>query len=194
MTDALPRTFAALVATATLLLPTAAALLPPTAHAAEGEPAGTPAIDADHAAAAEEVLRIIGIDESLAPMAERMRETTLMQLAAMDVAEGEEEIARPYLERIGAIISETLAWENLKGDFVDAYASTFDEAELRDLAEFFRSPVGAKYLDNVSALNRLATEIVRDNAMAAAPRIREITQEMQSALPSEPASGPDASP
>lgn len=149
--------------------------LPLSLHAAEP----------GHEAAAEELLQLIGIDTGIRPMARRMRETTVEQLASMDVAQGEEETARPYLEEIGAVIEETLSWESLRGDFVDAYTATFTEEELRELSAFFRSDTGSKYLDNVSDLNRLAADIVRENAMAAAPRIREITDEMREALPAD---------
>jgi hypothetical protein len=136
-----------------------------------------------HEAAAIDMLDLIGIEAGVVPMMERMRDTTVAQLAALDVRPGEEEVAGPYLDRVGAIIERTLSWDNLRGDFVDAYTATFTEEELVALATFFRSPVGAKYLDNVSGLNRLAMEIVRENAMAAAPEIRDVTEAMQAALP-----------
>ncbi|HSG90293.1 MAG TPA: DUF2059 domain-containing protein [Pseudomonadales bacterium] len=136
-----------------------------------------------HAAAAERLLQMIGIDSGVGPMATRMRDSTLAQLAAMEVPPGSEEAARPYLDQIGAVIEEVLAWEKLRGDFVDAYVATFTEAELKELSEFFQSPTGSKYLRNVTALNQLAAEIIRENAMAAAPRIREITESLRAAMP-----------
>jgi len=145
------------------------------------------AADADHEAAALEVLSLIGIDESVQPMMARMRDTTVAQIAALDVAEGEEEIAAPYLDRIAGVIEDTLSWDRLRADFVAAYTDKFSEDELRTLATFFRSPVGAKYLANVTELNRLAMEIVRAKALAAAPEIRVITEELQAALPADPA-------
>lgn len=144
------------------------------------------AADADHEAAALEVLSLIGIDEGVQPMMARMRDTTVAQIAALDVAEGEEAIAAPYLDRIAGVIEDTLSWDRLRTDFVVAYTDKFSEEELRTLATFFRSPVGAKYLANVTELNRLAMEIVRAKALAAAPEIRVITEELQAALPSDP--------
>jgi hypothetical protein len=136
-----------------------------------------------HAAAAEQLLQMIGIDSGIGPMAARMRDSTLAQLAAMEVPPGSEETAKPYLDEIGTVIEESLAWSNLRSDFIDAYVATFSEAELRELSEFFQSPTGSKYLQNVTSLNQLAADIVRDNAMAAAPRIREITESLRGAMP-----------
>ncbi len=152
-----------------------------TVHAADGTTSD------EHEAAALEVLSLIGIDEGVQPMMARMRDTTVAQIAALDVAEGEEQIAAPYLDRIAGIIEDTLSWERLRADFVAAYTEKFSEDELRTLATFFRSPVGAKYLANVTELNRLAMEIVRAKALAAAPEIRVITEELQAALPADPA-------
>jgi len=137
---------------------------------------------ADHEAAAEELLRLIQIDRGLAPMAARMRQSTLQQIRAQDVAVGEEPTAAPYLERIGDLIEATLSWEHLRPDFLEIYMQTFTREELVALNDFFRSSVGGKYLANVNSLNQQATEVVRRHAMAAAPEVRAITDEMRAAL------------
>lgn len=138
--------------------------------------------DASHEAAALEVLGIIGIDSGVEPMMDRMRQATLARIVALVPQPADEATVGPYLERISAIIERTLTWEALRGDFVDAYTAKFTEAELVTLAEFFRSPVGAKYLANVTDLNRVAMEIVRENATAAAPEISAVTDEMITAV------------
>lgn len=135
-----------------------------------------------HEAAALEVLALIGIDSGVEPMMQRMREATLTRIVALVPQPADEATVGPYLERIGNIIERTLTWESLRGDFVDAYTAKFTEAELRSLAEFFRSPVGTKYLANVTDLNRVAMEIVRENATAAAPEISEVTDELLAAV------------
>lgn len=140
--------------------------------------------DPAHEAAAEELLRLIQIDRGLAPMAARMRQSTLQQIRAQDVAVGEEPTAAPYLNRIGDLIETTLSWERLRPDFLEIYMQTFTREELVALNEFFRSSVGGKYLANVNSLNQQATEVVRRNAMATAPDVRAITDEMRAALES----------
>lgn len=134
-----------------------------------------------HEAAALELLGLIGIDAGVEPMMDRMREATLMRIVALVPQPADEATVGPYLERISTVIERTLTWDALRGDFVDAYTATFTEAELVALAEFFRSPVGAKYLANVTDLNRVAMEIVRESATAAAPEISAITDEMLAA-------------
>lgn len=154
-----------------LLAATLIATLPFSVHA-----------DAAHEAAAEELLRLIEIDRGLAPMAARMRQSTLQQIRAQDVAVGEEPTAAPYLTRIGDLIETTLSWERLRPDFIEIYVQTFTEEELVTLNNFFRSSVGGKYLANVNSLNQQATEVVRSHAMATAPDVRAITDEMRAAL------------
>ncbi len=138
--------------------------------------------DAAHEAAAEDLLRLIQIDRGLAPMAARMRQSTLQQIRAQDVAVGEEPIAAPYLTRIGDLIETTLSWERLRPDFLKIYMQTFTREELVALNTFFRSSVGGKYLANVNSLNQQATEVVRQHAIATAPDVRAITDEMRAAL------------
>lgn len=148
-----------------------ALLLSPTLQAQTG-----------HEAAAEELLRLIQIDRGIVPMAARMRQSTLQQIRAQDVAVGEEPVAAPYLARIGELIEDTLSWSRLRQDLIEIYTQTFTETELATMNEFFRSPVGAKYLANVTSLNQQATEVVRQHAMATAPEVRAITEEMRAAL------------
>ncbi len=149
-------------------------------------PIAASAADApSHDAAALEVLGLIGIDAGVEPMMDRMREATLARILALVPQPADEATVTPYLERISAIIERTLTWEALRGDFVDAYTAKFTEAELVTLAEFFRSPVGAKYLANVTDLNRVAMDIVRENATSAAPEISAITDEMLAAVEAE---------
>lgn len=150
---------------------TAAATAPLIGHA-----------DAAHEAAAEELLRLIQVDRGLAPMAARMRQSTLQQIRAQDIAVGEEPIAAPFLTRIGDLIEQTLSWERLRPDFIEIYTQTFTREELVTLNTFFRSSVGGKYLANVSSLNQQATEVVRRHALATAPEVRAITDEMRAAL------------
>ncbi len=138
--------------------------------------------DTAHEAAAEELLRLIQLDRGLAPMATRMRRSTLEQIRAQDVAVGEEPVAAPFLDRIGELIEETLSWERLRSDFIEIYTQTFTREELVTLNNFFRSSVGGKYLANVSSLNQQATEVVRRHALATAPEVRAITDEMRAAL------------
>jgi hypothetical protein len=138
--------------------------------------------DAAHEAAAEALLTLIQIDRGLAPMAARMRQSTLQQIRAQDVAIGEEPTAAPYLARIGDLIEATLSWERLRPDFLEIYMQTFTREELVTLNAFFRSSVGGKYLANVNSLNQQATEVVRRHAMATAPEVRAITDEMRAAL------------
>lgn len=138
--------------------------------------------DAAHEAAAEELLQLIQIDRGLAPMAARMRQSTLQQIRAQDVAVGEEPTAAPYLTRIGDLIEATLSWERLRPDFLAIYMQTFTREELVALNSFFRSSVGGKYLANVNSLNQQATEVVRRHAMATAPDVRAITDEMRATL------------
>ena len=158
-------------ATALLLALILLASLPPSLRA-----------DAAHEAAAEELLRLIQVDRGLSPMAARMRQSTLQQIRAQDVAVGEEPVAAPYLARIGDLIEQTLSWERLRPEFIEIYTQTFTREELVALNTFFRSSVGGKYLANVNSLNQQATEVVRRHAMATAPEVRAITDEMRAAL------------
>jgi hypothetical protein len=59
-----------------------------------------------------------------------------------------------YQEAIQEWMKKNLTWQQLAPGLVDAYAETFTEAELRQLTDFYKSPLGQKALKQGPALNK----------------------------------------
>jgi hypothetical protein len=65
-------------------------------------------------------------------------------------------------EELHGFLREHLTWEKLQPEFVALYCSVYTEAEMADLAAFYRTPVGQKMLEVGSALALGSVRIMRD--------------------------------
>jgi hypothetical protein len=98
-------------------------------------------------------------------------------------------------------VKEQLNWQTLEPTFAQLYAEAFSEAELRQLIEFYKSPVGAKLLDKQPDLASKFQQITQQKVRAAVPlvtqklraSIQKFRQEHPTASPS-PAASPGSSP
>ena len=82
----------------------------------------------------------------------------------------------PRLRGMEAVLREFFArymsWDNLKAQYADMYANTFSEAELREMAEFYRTPVGQK-------LARSTPSLLQQGAALGERAVREHMPELQ---------------
>lgn len=94
-------------------------------------PAAPPA---SHLKAAEEVLAALDMETLLS---ESIDSTLRMQMEANPMLKDFEDIMRSFLRKY-------LGWESIKPQVVTLYAEAFTEPELKQLGDFYRTPLGAK--------------------------------------------------
>jgi hypothetical protein len=131
--------------------------------------------DASHKAAADELLQVMhtermidrGVDQ-MSQIADRMPLGRTSATPAEETAfrEGQRQQARD-------IIKEQLSWQALEPMFAQAYADAFSEAELKQLTEFYKTPVGEKLLDKQPELAAKLAQITRQKAAAVSPIVMQ---------------------
>ena len=106
---------------------------------------GVPAARADeksHRAAAEELLRALGMERTLQASVDQMLDVQLKaqpKLAPL----------RPVMRRFFA---KHLSWAGSKDDLITIYAEEFTESELAEITAFYRTPVGKKTVEKLPVL------------------------------------------
>lgn len=128
-------------------------------------PAGAGADEASHRAAVEELVRIMQIEELSARSMEQLLQSQLEQVPAME----------PYRETLRAFYAEHLGWASLKDDYIALYQSAFDEAELRELSAFYKTPTGQKLLERLP-------QLIQDGAAIGVRRLQAHMPELQQRL------------
>ncbi|HEX8673088.1 MAG TPA: DUF2059 domain-containing protein [Longimicrobium sp.] len=117
---------------------------------------------ASHRAAIEELFAALGAE----------REMTAGVEAEIRAATTRNPALAEYQPLMLAHARRYLRWPELKEDFIRAYARTYTEAEARELAAFYRTPVGQKSLRVQSQLVGEVRRITQDRLR---PHARELT-------------------
>jgi uncharacterized protein len=120
--------------------------------------------NASHRQAAETLLTVIKTEQDIQESAERLAENLLRQnpqLAAHNVA-------------IKTFVSKYVNWPSLKEDMIALYVQTFTEDELKQLATFYRSPIGQKAADKMPELANAGTQLGITRLRENSAELREI--------------------
>ena len=113
-------------------------------------------------AMAEELIELLGIDKQMTEHMARMREMQKARWERMEQAQPSSPPASDAEtggEQMMDMIAEAMSWVSLKEEYVTMYAATFTEDELRGAIEFYRSPVGQKWLEKTPELTKRTMEI-----------------------------------
>lgn len=98
--------------------------------------AQTPAITPAHLKAAEDVLTASGAGSQL-------KENTLAMIKQASANVPEDKKPK-FIEIMNSFMNKYMNWELIKDQMAALYAQEFTEKELKDLAVFYRSPLGIK--------------------------------------------------
>ncbi len=71
------------------------------------------------------------------------------------------------------IFKEQLKWETLEPQFAQMYADAFTEPELKQLIEFYKSPVGQKLIEKQPDLSQKFQKITQQKFLATVPIVQQ---------------------
>ncbi|WP_197231151.1 DUF2059 domain-containing protein [Novipirellula artificiosorum] len=145
---------------------------PATGVAADAAPAAEPPSDS-HTAAAEVFLEAMNMKE--------MTQETIDQMLEMQVQQ------QPQLEMFKDVMKgflhKHLSYDSLKGEMIDLYKTEFTEEELKQLTDFYRTPLGKKAVQKLPILSAKGAQIgmqrVQANMGELQQAIMERTMQMQ---------------
>jgi hypothetical protein len=124
-------------------------------------------VSPSHRAAATELLALTHVREMIAESADKMLEA---QLAQMPQRELFEPIIRDFYH-------EQMNWDVLEPEFTRLYVEVFTEPELRDIAVFYRTPLGKTMLAKMPLLMAKSNELTQRRLQAALPTLMQRLQE-----------------
>ena len=133
--------------------------------------------EAEARRAAEELLLLTGVDKTLDGLRAQMTRMIEAQTASVEMTPEIRERMQGLRERLLDVLFEELSWERLRDGYVDLYAETFSEEELRGLLAFYRTPLGRSFLEKMPRLVTRSMELGQSRAQKAYPRIQEIIRE-----------------
>ena len=147
--------------------------------------------DASHKAAADELLQVMQsqrtidrISDQMGQLADRINPPT-RRIAANPADDAA--LHESLRQQARDVLKEQLNWETLEPLFAKLYTDAFTEPELRQLIEFYKSPIGQKLIDKQPALATQFAQITQVRARTAMPvvlkKLRESVQKYQAEHP-----------
>lgn len=71
------------------------------------------------------------------------------------------EIESQYRKQAFDLAEQRLNWDNIQPQFIELYTKTYNEQELKDIATFYHTETGKKYLKNMPATLRASSQLVQ---------------------------------
>jgi len=120
-----------------------------------------------HRKAAENLLLVMEVDKSLPKLAEQVLESQLQQNPQL----------APQREVMQRFLNKYLNWESVKADTITAYTQEFTEQELKQLTEFYKTPIGKKANEKMPKLAFVGGQIGLKHAQANQAELRQMIEE-----------------
>jgi len=136
----------------------------------------------NHRQAAEEVLLLMKVDEMMNPIINQIQQNQLRQLQQSNMSAETYEIAKKHTQRIFDLLLRELHWEKWKDDSINMYTSVYSEVELKELIEFYKSPLGRKMVEKTPFLTQQSLQMSQKIMKRVAPEIQAISNEMKNEL------------
>ncbi len=131
-----------------------------------------------HRAAAEELLLLSNPDKMMDQVWPHIAGMVDQQFKQMDAPEELRPVLKKYTNKMFNVMKAELGFENLKEDFITIYVNTYSESEIRAISDFYKSPVGKKFLEKMPKLIQESMRITQRNMPRMMQQIQAISEEM----------------
>jgi hypothetical protein len=120
-----------------------------------------------HRKAAETLLLVMEVDKSPPKLVAQVLEGQLHQNPQLV----------PHREAMQRFLTKYLNWESVKEDTITAYTQEFTEPELKQLAEFYKTPLGKKANEKMPKLAFVAGQIGLKRAQENQAELQQMIEE-----------------
>ena len=131
-----------------------------------------------HTDAAKQLLDLMNADQAIEQAYGQMYSQLSGMAEQLGITEDQRPMFESYLERMVVVMKEELSWERMEPFVIDAYVSVYSEEELKELSEFYASPIGQKFVAKMPELMQATMEMSQKMMGELIPRITEIQQEL----------------
>lgn len=126
---------------------------------------------------AEELLTLMDIQENIEKSFAAVKRMQMAQFQSMDMPDEGRENVISYQQKIMDFLSQEMSWDKLKTDYISIYAETFSEEEIQGLIDFYKSPIGQKFIEKQPELMERSMRISQKQMMALMPKLKKMTME-----------------
>jgi len=136
---------------------------------------------------AEELLGAMQVQTAIEKSFEMVKEMMVSQANQMGLPEGEaSEKAQGSMNKTMDMVMAEMTWDKLKDDYISIYAETFNVEELQGLVDFYKGPIGQKFVEKQPELMRRSMLISQKQMAELMPKIQAMTQQIKQKTAPQP--------
>lgn len=139
--------------------------------------------EASHKKTAAELLEVMQTEKMLDQMMDAMEGVMEQSFKALDLPAEGREASKAVQKETMEWFSEFFVWEQMRDLYVDIYVEVFTEPEIRELIEFYKSPLGQKLLKKMPALMQKSMQktqaLLQDKMPAFQKRLEKTITELE---------------
>lgn len=117
------------------------------------------------------------IDDMRNEMDKRTKETMKLSLAHERVSPKEQKVLDEYVEKMAALLHETLNWEKFKPLYTQVYLESFTQEEIDGLLAFYESPAGRAYINKMPGVMKKTMDIAYERMIPLQREAQALTQD-----------------
>jgi len=143
--------------------------------------------DTPKRALAEQLLEAMEIQKTIEKSLEMVKQIIPAQMKQRGVTDGVSDKAKEATQKTMDLIMKEMSWDKLKDDYISIYAEIFTEEELKGAIDFYKSPIGHKFIEKQPELMRKTMNNTKKQMATLIPKIQQLTKEMmeQTAQPTD---------
>lgn len=137
--------------------------------------------EASQRKAIDELLTLTQAESMVTNMRRQLDAQTLEMITRMaqgkpadELNDGQKVAAKRFSAQIAALLDDNLSWVKVKEFTAKVYLDAFTEAEVVDLVEFYKTPLGQKMLAKMPVVMEATARNTRVQLQAMLPRLEEI--------------------
>ena len=149
---------------------------------------------ADANAEAEKFLKQVHADKLTVPVYAQVQQMLAQRFAQAKAPDSKKAVLDRYQAKANAELDRAVGWDKLKPELVKLYTSNFSESELKQLNDFYASPLGRKVLEKMPRLTAESAQLTQAKLPTAVEPVNKVMADMDKELgvkaPAAPAKKP----
>jgi hypothetical protein len=124
-----------------------------------------------------ELLRLVNFDETMKGMQDQIRDMLEQQFDTYTTCEAARPVLREFSTEMTDMMMGTLNDEGMKVDVAAVYAEVFSVEELREINDFYRSPLGKKMIERMPELMQKSMMITQSRMKSMMPELQALGED-----------------
>lgn len=137
---------------------------------------------ADASKEAENLLKLVRVDQMTVPVYAQAQEMLAQRYADSKAPNSKKAVLERYQVKANAELDRVIGWNALRPQLVKLYVDNFSETELKQLNDFYRSPLGSKVLEKMPMLTAQSVQLMQNQLQQAIEPVNKLAEDMSKEL------------